>query len=156
MLPENIIAYKHGKSPTEAVTYLKDIISVAKANNTNCTLLIADLEAAYDKIYKNYIIFLLERMNFPQAFNKILKTLIYNNKVLITINNTQEGIIELKAGVAQGCTLSVSVFNIGTIPLDLATKSTPSIMINLKKASFKENKEIILKNLPPILFADDF
>ena len=44
------MAYQRGKSPTEAVTYLKDIISVAKANNTNYTLLIADLEAAYDKI----------------------------------------------------------------------------------------------------------
>ena len=53
------MAYQHGKSHTEAVTYLKDIISVAKANNTNYTLLIEDLEAAYVKIYENYIIFLL-------------------------------------------------------------------------------------------------
>ena len=93
LLPKNIMAYQRGKSPVEAVMYLKDIISVAESNNTKYTLLVADLEAAYDRIYKNYIIFLLHKMNFPHSLIKTLELLLDNNKALITINNSQEGVL---------------------------------------------------------------
>ena len=149
LLPNNIMAYQRGKSPVEAVSYLKDIISVADTNSTKYTLLIADLEAAYDRIHKNYIITLLYKMNFPQSFIKTLELLIYNNKALLAINDSQEGVIDLRSGLVQGCMLTcwVSLYSI----LELATRKIKSIAINInKKAHFKENKNLILENLPPI------
>ena len=96
-------------------------------------------------------------MNFPQSFIETLEPLIYNNKALLAIIDSQEVVIDLRSGVVQGCILSVSLFNIGTIPLELATRSLKSISINInKKAHFKENKDLTIENLPSIFLADDF
>ena len=72
------------------------------------------------------------------------------------MNGKDIGQLELKAGLGQGCTLSVILFNLSTCLLSYAIKSE-LYTLNIPKSiySFGNNESIELK-IPATLYADDF
>ena len=123
ILPDNILAYRQGLSPHDAVQNTLNTINIAKKCGIKLALLQTDFSKAYDCVSRRYIFDILKAMNFPSNFIEYIKNTISNNFAFLNINSRVIGQFELKAGLAQGCTLSVLLFNLSTCLLAYAIKT---------------------------------
>ena len=75
-------------------------------------LLFIDYEKAFENVQRQILFNIFKSGHFPDTLLKAILDIYTQNKILIKFNNKLSKLIEINAGVRQGCPLSPTLFNI--------------------------------------------
>ena len=95
-------------------------------NNSKC-LVNLDFSKAFDKVDRDYIFALLDKIGIDQYTKSAIRTVYNETKAIIEINGYLSKTIVLQRGVRQGCPLSALLFILAVEPLLCCIDNSPHI-----------------------------
>lgn len=95
-----------GRTIFDSVQRLRDMAHEATTKNLNLILIGLDQEKAFDRVDRDFLIKIMEKLNYGPSFIRWIETLYYEANCRITNNGWLSGKIHLHRGVRQGCPLS--------------------------------------------------
>ena len=122
--PNSMHAYLKNRSGQEAVRIILDLIQNAQFTQTDLHILSADIDSAFDCASRDFLIKILQKLNFPPNFLRRLTTLFNHNQIALYVNGHTLGLIKHNNGLRQGDPLFALLFNITILPLALALQKT--------------------------------
>ena len=101
-----------GRTIFDTVLRLRDITHEATAKGQNLILISLDQEKAFDRVNREYMHKILEKLNYGPTFIQWLKTLYHGANCRIINNGWLSDPVFLTRGVRQGCPLSPLLYTI--------------------------------------------
>ena len=101
-----------GRRIFDTVLRLRHMAHEAKIKQQNLIMISLDQEKAFDRVNRNFLFKILERMNFGPPFIGWLKTLYAGANCKVINNGWLSEPINLECGVRQGCPLSHLLYTI--------------------------------------------
>lgn len=106
---------------------VRDIANTAIARNTNVIMIGLDQEKAFDRVDRQFLMRILEHLNFGPSFCSWISTLYEGARCRAINNGHLSEYIRLKQGVRQGCPLSPLLYTIVFETLATAIRKDPGI-----------------------------
>ena len=141
LISETQHGFRKGRSCSDCVFILKQIIQKRREYNLQTHILFIDYTKAFDKVLRNKVWDIMRKNGYPSHLVNIIEELYRNTEICIKPNGEKE---ETNLGMRQGCPLSPTLFN---IYIDAAVEEWQKQLRN----NFKIGNTI----LDTILFADD-
>ena len=108
---------KPGKQISSATTLLRDLWWDVCNSKTDAYFISLDFQKAFDSIDQRWLFRVLQKMNFPTHFIRIIQSLNDNANVKVLVNGFQTQNIPIRKGVRQGDPLSLYLFLLAAEPL---------------------------------------
>src|SRR5215469_12076503 len=140
---EEQCGFRQGRSCTDVIFTVQQIIAKRKEHNLPLFLLFIDYEKAYDNVNRDKLWEMMEN-KIPNYLLNTIKCIYINTKVRIKFNDGISEPISTNKGVRQGCGLSPTLFNI------YINKIVQEFKIVIKKGLQLSNR----KSVNTILYAD--
>jgi hypothetical protein len=141
---EEQCGFRKGRSCTDAIFTVQQIMGKRKENNLPLFILFVDYEKAYDNVNRDKLWEIMENKVPNYLLNKI-KSIYRNTKVRIKFNEDLSEPIPTNKGIRQGCGLSPILFYI------YINKTVQEFKTMIKKGIKLNNR----KYINTILYADD-
>ena len=143
-----------GRTIYDTVLRLRDMAYEATAKHSNLILISLDQEKAFDRVDRNYLFNILEKMNFGTTFIRWLKTMYAGANCKIINNGWLSEPVFLERGVRQGCPLSSLLYTIVFETLTNAIRRNPRIegvplpgsMQHSKTTAYADDATLTLKD----------
>ncbi len=116
-----------GRSGFHNLFMIRDTIEYCNRFDINAYLISIDMEKAFDKVNRDFLYKVLERMNFGPTFISFIKTIYTEITAHVMINGYISMVIHLLRCLKQGCPLASMLFNIYVEPLAQAIRDDPKI-----------------------------
>jgi exonuclease III len=116
-------AYVKGRIISNNIRLIQYFKKESERHKENSMIISLDVKKAYDSLSHNYLLNVLKKYGFSEAFIKIVQTLYDNNEARIMINGYSTDAFKIERGVKQGDALSCGLFIIAMDPL-IRTLST--------------------------------
>ena len=123
----NQVAYIKGRSITEHIRLIDDIINISNTNNLPGFVVSLDFQKAFDTISKSAILAALKKFNFGPIFIGYVETILTGTEAAIKNGGWISEYFETSRGVRQGCCLSPLLFIIVVEFLAIKIRKEPSI-----------------------------
>ena len=108
---------KPGKQISSATTLLRDLWWDVCNSKTDAYFISLDFQKAFDSIDQRWLFRVLQKMNFPAQFIKIIQSLNTDANIKVLVNGFQTQNIPIQKGVRQGDPLSLYLFLLAAEPL---------------------------------------
>lgn len=126
------------KQISENLFAIDTIIEYMNINDWNGYLISFDQEKAFDRVEHNFIIKVLESMNFPDWFTKWIKIIYKNIYSKVQVNGHLTDNIPITRSIRQGCPLSMTLYAIIIEPLASNIRKSEDIQgINIPNLDYK-------------------
>ena len=96
---------------------ISEIIFDANRNRKDLYLTTIDLRDAFGSVPHDYIMYMLQQMNFPEEIGMIIEDSYKNGTTRVHVGSNCSESIDIHKGVKQGCPLSPLIFNFCMNPL---------------------------------------
>jgi len=136
---EEQCGFRKGRSCTDAIFTVQQIIEKRKEHNLPLFLLFIDYEKAYDNVNRDKLWEMMDN-KIPNYLLNIIKCIYRNTKVRIKFSNGISEPIHINKVVRQGCGLSPVLFNI------YINKIIQEFKIMIKKGIQLNNRKFLLFN----------
>jgi retron-type reverse transcriptase len=143
-MEEKKCGFRKGRSCTDAIFTMQQIIEKRKEHNLPLFLIFIDYEKAYDNVNRDRQWEMMDN-KIPNYLLNTLKCIYRKTKVVIKFSDDISEPIQINKGVRQGCVLSPALFNIYIIAILQEFKTV------IKKGIQLNNRKLI----NTILYADD-
>ena len=153
MINADQTGYIKGRYIGENVRLISDIISYTAAKNLPGLAVFIDFEKAFDSIEWNFLLKVLDKLNFGPDFKNWVQTFYCSITSCVTNNGYASDFFSLERGVRQGCPLSGVLFVLGIEILALAIKQNSKIKgitvggREIKITQYADDITVFLKNL---------
>ena len=134
-----------GRNIGHNIRLILDIIEFTETNNIPGSLLLLDIEKAFDSVSHNFLFLTLERFNFSRNFIDSVKTLYAGRQSYVLNNGFLTDCIHMERGIFQGCPISPYLFLLVIEIMSLSVRQN-----DLIKGIKVKNHEVKIS-----LFADD-
>ena len=146
------------RSIFDQVKTTKMVTEYMNSTSKKGAIIALDQEKVYDRILHPYLWQVLERLEFPERFIRIIQALYENAKTTVMINGELSVPFIIYRGVRQGDALSCLLFDIAIEPLAAAIRASPDISgipipgtrKNLKIKLFADDTTVFLSESDPI------
>ena len=148
LLPEEQKGCRKGHRGTNDLLYIDlAVIKEGKSRNKNLAMAWIDYKKAYDMVPHSWVIECLDLFGVAENIKSLLVNSMENWKVMLCSGNFELSVseVEIKRGIFQGDSLSLSVFVLALIPLSLILRKAEAAY------GFSESKE----KINHLLFMDD-
>uniref|UniRef100_A0A2S2N6G4 Retrovirus-related Pol polyprotein LINE-1 n=2 Tax=Schizaphis graminum TaxID=13262 RepID=A0A2S2N6G4_SCHGA len=136
--------YMLGKSTTDQIHIVKQVVEKSHEYNKDTYLLFVDFKAAYDSINRDKLWEVMESLGIPAKLTRLIKSCTYNSKSKISFGGELSVEFQVTTGLRQGDALSPALFNI-------ALESVMRTVISQAKGiEIKDNR-----HLTAVAYADD-
>ena len=115
------------RSIFDQVKTTKMVMDYMNSTSKKGAIIALDQEKAYDKILHPYLWQVLEKLEFPERFIRIVQSLYESTETMTMINSELSIPFIICRGVRQGDALSCLLFNIAIEPLAAAIRASPDI-----------------------------
>ena len=109
---ESQLGFRKGRGCQDAIFQLRILSERAIQKNRKIYACFIDYQKAFDRVYHDKLIEILDEIGVPTTERNIIKNLYWTQTAKIRINGKLTSLIEIKQGVRQGCILSPLLFNI--------------------------------------------
>jgi hypothetical protein len=106
-----------GRTMTEALATVREVIAYAEYHNTPMCVLTIDFSQAFDRISHEYLFNILPRFGISDQFIENLQAMYEGAEASVQINGEQVGNIPIRCGVRQGCPLITVLYTLCLHPL---------------------------------------
>ena len=120
-----------GSFSSENVRVLKDIIDYANHSNIGAAIISLDQEKAFDRVDWNFMLRVLEKMNFGSSFRSWVKLLYSDIFSSVLVNDYVSDLFPVTRGVRQGCPLSPLLYVLVAETIASAILKDPAIDVFL-------------------------
>ena len=96
----------NGRNIHDNLSILRDVTDYVNIFNTRAALLSIDQEKAFDRVDRNYLFSVMEKMGLPVNLINWIKVLYTKTRSSVIVNNFIGESFEVKRGIRQGCPLS--------------------------------------------------
>ena len=127
IISSNQVAYIKGRSISEHIRLIDDIINIANIHDLPGFLISLDFQKAFDTISKFSILAALKKFNFGPVFIQYVETILNETEAAIKNGGWISEFFSTTRGVRQGCCLSPLLFIIVVEFLALKIKSDSQI-----------------------------
>lgn len=100
-----------GKSTTDAVYILKQIMEKVQEYKINVEMLFVDFEQAFDSIDRGKLMLVLKELGIPAKLRKLIKMTLETTRISIKTQKGETTEFTINKGVKQGDALSATLFN---------------------------------------------
>ena len=107
---------KPGKQIYSVTTLLRDLWWNVCNSESDAYFISLDFQKAFDSVDQQWLLRVLQKMNFPTNFIQIIKSLNNNVNVKVLVNGFQTKNIQIQKGVRQGDPLSLYLFLLAVEP----------------------------------------
>jgi sorting nexin-29 len=112
-LNESLNGFRKGRSCTDAIFSLKQILEKRRELNLPTYLQFLDYKRAYDSVDRSKLWSILESYDVQQNLINAIKSLYKNTEICIRISDTKiSEAVTVNVGLCQGCGLPPVLFNI--------------------------------------------
>ena len=137
--------FMKGRNIGHNIRLILDIIEYTESNDIPGSILLIDIEKAFDSVSHNFLYKTLKQFNFGQGFIDSIKTLYSSRQSYIMNNGFLTDRISMKRGIFQGCPISPYLFLFVIEIMALSIRQNDQI-----KGILVKNQEVKIS-----LFADD-
>lgn len=106
----NQVAFKHGRSTSDALLHIDEYISSALSTKNHVSILSIDFEKAFDRIGIHVVLNKLIKWKIGPKIFRYIKSFLTNRKFRIKINGTYSTVRTFQNGIPQGSPLLVLIF----------------------------------------------
>ena len=126
------IGFCKGNRTTDHVLTLKSIIDYYKSKKKRIFTCFVDFSSAFDRIWHDGLIYKLLKLGNPKYLIYILKYMYSKISANVKIENQVAEVFPCKIGTRQGCSLSLSLFNmyLNDLPEIFIKKANDPVDIN--------------------------
>ena len=110
LLRDEQAGFRAGRSTTEQIFILRNIVEQAIEWNSNLYLCFIDFEKAFDSVHRDMLWKIMRSYGIPSKLIRIIKAMYNESECAV---QTGSGLIEwfqVKSGVKQGCNMSGFLF----------------------------------------------
>lgn len=151
MISENQSGFVKGRSITENVLLAQEIVQGVNQDNIGGNIMIKlDMAKAYDRLARPFLIDVLKKFGFNDAFTGMIHRLISNVWYSITINGSREGFFTSTQGLKQGDPLSPSLF---ILEAEVLSRQLNNLLNNERFTSFTMSRNG--PQITHLAYADD-
>jgi len=142
----------HARSIVDAVAKIRNTITIAELTNEPMYIVSLDFKTAFDRVSHQYLIRIMEKQGFSEAFTTCLRTLFLETKSAVNINGYITRYIPISHSIRQGCPLSSILYAIYLDPLlhpihqALIRNDTPSRKRRTTIIANADDVTIVLRN----------
>jgi hypothetical protein len=112
LLSEEQMGFRKGRSCTDAIFTLKQVIEKRIEHNCETHIVFVDLEKASDDVNRNMLWDIMEKREYPRHLIIATKSLYDKTSVILDLVYERTSEIKTNKGVRQGCSISPTLFNI--------------------------------------------
>ena len=137
--------YLKGRSIGQNIRLIQDVIDYFENDNTQGAIIFLDFRKAFDTVNHNFLMRVLEKLNFGQSFIQWVKTIYNKAESCVSNNGWTSKPLQIQKGIRQGCPLSALLFLLvaEVLATNIRKDTTDALQINLKN----ENKYIHVSQL---------
>ncbi|XP_041484375.1 uncharacterized protein LOC121430987 [Lytechinus variegatus] len=120
LLPSCHSAFRKARSTKDNITQLENDIQKSTGNKEHTLAVFFDMEKAYDRLWKEGLIYKLNKLGFQGNIVKFLWNYLSGRSFQVRANKYLSGIQDIDEGLPQGSSLSPVLFNLmlSDIPMD--------------------------------------
>ena len=102
--------FMKGRNIGHNIRLILDIIEYTEMNDISGSILLLDIEKAFDSVSHNFLFLTLEKFNFSKEFIDSIKTLYAGRHSYVLNNGFLTERIAMERGIFQGCPISTYLF----------------------------------------------
>ena len=145
LINDNQAGFRPNRCTTDQVLKLVQQASDQLHNKSGDTRLMAtffDYEKAYDKVWRDGLLYKMEMLNIPARFIRYVRHFLSGRKTRVDINGTKSNPFRLDEGLPQGSSISPLLFLIfiNDIDVDLDADTTASLFADDTATWMKDGK----------------
>lgn len=152
-----------GRSIYDSINILRDMAHDVNTRGTSAIFINLDQEKAFDKISRDFLLKVLQKMNYGPSFQRWIQTLYDGANCKIINNGHLSETVWLHRGVRQGCPLSPLLYVLGIEVLIMAINKNnriyglaiPGSKIAHKISAYADDATLTLKDAQSVLHAFD-
>ena len=110
MLREEQAGFRSGRSTTEHIFVLRNVIEQSLEWNASLYTCFVDYEKAFDSVHRETLWRIMQSYRIPSKFIRMVKLFYSNTKCAVIDGAGQSNWFDVKAGVKQGCVMSGFLF----------------------------------------------
>jgi hypothetical protein len=114
LLPDEQFGFRTGHNTYHPLTRFKKLIKNSLTEGNSVGLVTIDINAAFDRVWHNGLVFKLNSFGFPVFLTKIIQSFLTNRSFAVHLNDSKSRIHRIHAGVPQGSVLGPILYNIFT------------------------------------------
>lgn len=143
LIGEEQNGFRQDRRGEDNIYVIRELVEDFNRRNKCLYLAFLDIEKAYDKVNRQTLIYVLDKLGIPRKISNLVKGMYTNTKAKYIFGDIETEWVHLDKGVRQGCVLSPLLFSIYTE--ELATR----IRLSGKGVRVEEDR------LGALLYADD-
>ena len=145
LLNDNQAGFRSNRCTTDQILKLVQQASDQlhnKAGNTRTLVTFFDYEKAYDKVWRDGLIYKMQQLNLPSRFIRYVRHFLSGRKTRVEINGSRSDNFRLDEGLPQGSSISPLLFLIfiNDIDVELDPDTTASLFADDTAAWMKDGK----------------
>ena len=111
-IADNQCGFIEGKGTANAIYILRQIIERTLEVNKDLYVCFIDYTKAFDRVRHEEIITILQQLNIDGKDLRIIKTIYWEQKAAVRVEEERSNFQNIKRGVRQGCVLSPDLFSL--------------------------------------------
>ena len=130
ILPESQSSFRAGRSTTDMIFVCMQLIEKAKQQEEPISIYFVYLSKAFEKVNREMLFRVLERLGCPPTFLNLVQALHTNNTATVRAGGERSEAISVTMCVKQGCVLAPLLFNVFLLAIPILATSEPAIESN--------------------------
>ena len=110
LLREEQAGFRAGRSTTEQIFILRNIVEQAIEWNSNLYLCFIDFEKAFDSVHRHTLWKIMRSYGIPSKLIRIIKSMYCESECAVQTGSGLTEWFQVKSGVKQGCNMSGFLF----------------------------------------------
>jgi hypothetical protein len=112
-----------GRTITDNLQYARNVVLKMENSDTSGAIVSLDFQKAFDRVDRDLIYKILQKLNFPSNIIEYIKILYEESVSIFKVNNQLTGKVPLNRGIKQGCPLAALLYIVYIEPFILTLQN---------------------------------
>lgn len=127
VIPPQQFGFRREHNTIQPLVRIKNLVNSKFESGESTGMVLLDIQAAFDSVWHEGLIFKMIKCNFPTELIKIVQNYLTNRSFRVHIGSSHSSVVSVPAGCPQGSCLSPILYNIFTADIPVIENITTSV-----------------------------